>query len=107
MPVNGTDPLVAARDQELALDKLLDRKDDTVSAPQAHGSSAILDGLRGVFYLRAPSEFHRIDQCGQKVSSRRTDLEVTAIGTEDGIREIVSGTDRCLVVAQVSYSSYW
>jgi hypothetical protein len=51
MPINRSNPLVASRHQQLALDELLDGKDYTILASQADGSSAVLDGFGGIFYL--------------------------------------------------------
>ena len=63
-------PLIGARLQQLASDVFLDRQDDAIFAPDADRRAAVLD------------RFHRV-----------LDLEVAAVGGEDGVGEVVAGAD--------------
>ena len=51
MAINGGDPLVCARLQQLARDDLLDGQHHTVLASDADGCASVLDGFDGVFHL--------------------------------------------------------
>lgn len=73
MPIDGCDPLVCAWFQQLGCDDLLDCQDNAVFAPNADGCAAILDCLDGVF-----------------------DLEISTVGGEDGVGEIVTSSYRSL-----------
>jgi len=73
VPVHGRDALVCVLLHELAGDQLLHRQYYAILASDTDCSAAVLDSFCGVF-----------------------DLEVAAIGGEDGVGEIVSGTYRRL-----------
>lgn len=68
--VDRGDALVRTRFQQLRGNDLLDGEDNAVLAPDADGCAAILDCLDCVF-----------------------DLEVAAVGREDGVEEIVTRSD--------------
>lgn len=80
VPVNCCDTLVCASLQQFGCDDLLDRQNDAVLAPNADRCAAILNCLHGIF-----------------------DLEVAAVGREDGIGEIVTCSYRRLRVHIVSF----
>lgn len=65
--VDGGDALVCTSLPQLGGHDLLNGKDDAILAPDADGRATVLDGLDGVL-----------------------DLEVAAIGGEDGVGEIVA-----------------
>jgi hypothetical protein len=65
--IDCCDALVGALFEELGCDDLLDGQHDAVLAPDADRGAAVLDRLHGVL-----------------------DLEVAAIGGEDGVGEIVA-----------------
>lgn len=67
MSIDGGDAFVGFWLQQLGCDELLDGEDDAVLAADADGGAAILDSLDGIF-----------------------DLEVAAVGGEDGVLEIVT-----------------
>lgn len=69
MTVDSGDAAVGTGLQQLGADNLFDSEDNTVAAADANGGAAIFDGLVGVF-----------------------DLEVAAVGREDGVGEIVAGS---------------
>ncbi len=71
--INGTDALVGASLGQLRRNHLFNGQDDTLVAADADGCAAILYRLDGVF-----------------------DLEVAAIGREDGVEQIVPGSYRGL-----------
>jgi hypothetical protein len=73
IPVHRRYPLIRILLQQLARDQLLQRQDDTILTPDADGCAAVL---------------HRLDCV--------LDLEVAAIGREDGVGEIVSRAYRGL-----------
>lgn len=73
MFVNGCDSLVCAWFQQLGWDDLLDCQNNAIFAPNADGCATILDCLDGVF-----------------------DLEVSTVGGEDGVGEIVTRSYRGL-----------
>lgn len=68
MSVNSGNALVGVLLHELACDELLHCQNNTILASNADRSAAVLDSLGGIF-----------------------DLEVTAIGGEDGVGKIVAG----------------
>jgi hypothetical protein len=76
--IDGGDTFVGFWLQQLGCDELLDGENDAVLAADADGGTAILDSLHGIF-----------------------DLEVAAVGGEDGVLEIVTRPYRGLE-AQVS-----
>jgi hypothetical protein len=65
--VHGRYPLVGVLFEEFAGDELFEREHDAVLAPDANGCAAVLDRFYGIL-----------------------DLEVAAIGGEDGVGEIVA-----------------
>jgi hypothetical protein len=67
MPVDGRDALVGAWFEELGCNDLFDSENHAVLAPDADGGPAVLDRLHGVL-----------------------DLEVAAIGRENGVGEVVA-----------------
>jgi hypothetical protein len=67
--VDGGDALVGARLEQLRRHHLFNRQHDAVLAPYANGRAAILDS------------FERV-----------VDLEVLAVGREDGVVEVVAGS---------------
>ena len=67
MSIHSRNPLVCSRLQQLARNQLLDGEHHTIFAADSDGRVAILDGLHGIF-----------------------DLEVAAVGGEDGVLEIVA-----------------
>lgn len=71
--INGGNPLVGARFQKLGGNDLLDGQDDAVLTPDTDRGAAALDSLDGVL-----------------------DLEVAAIGGEDGVEQVVTCADRRL-----------
>ena len=73
MSVNSCDALVCSRLQQLAGNELLNCENNSVLAPDADGSVAVLDCLHGVL-----------------------DLKVASIWGEDGVLEIVTRTYRRL-----------
>lgn len=79
MSVHRCDALVCVGLQQLGCDDLLDSQDDAIFAPDADGCAAVLDRLDGVL-----------------------DLEVPAVGGEDGVGEIVACSYRRLEVSTVS-----
>lgn len=62
MPIDGGDALVGAMLEQLGRDHLLDGQHDAVLAPDADRGAAVLDRLDGIL-----------------------DLEVAAVGGEDGV----------------------
>jgi hypothetical protein len=75
MPVNSRNALVGVGLEQLGCDDLLDGQHDAVLAPDADRGAAVLDGLDGVL-----------------------DLEIAAIGGEDGVGEVVARAYRRLRV---------
>ena len=73
MPVDGSNPLIRAGLQQLGCDDLLDREHDAVLTPDTDRGAAILHGFHCVL-----------------------DLEVSAVGGEDGVGEIVACSYRRL-----------
>lgn len=73
MAIYGSNSLVGAGLQELGRDHLFDGEDDAVLAADADGGATILNSLDSVL-----------------------DLEVAAVGGEDGVEEIVAGAYRRL-----------
>lgn len=73
MSVDGSDSLVGTRLRQLGCDDFLDCQYDAILASYADGCAAVLYRLDGIF-----------------------DLEVTAVGGEDGIGEIVARAYRRL-----------
>lgn len=67
MSIDRGDALVGFWLQQLGCDELLDGEDDAILAADADGGAAILDSLDSIF-----------------------DLEVAAVGGEDGVLEIVT-----------------
>lgn len=67
MGVDSSDALVGARFQQLGGYDLLDGEDDAVLGANADGGASILDGLDCIF-----------------------DLEVSAVGGEDGVEQVVT-----------------
>jgi hypothetical protein len=65
--VNGSNALVGTRFQQLGADHLLDGKDDAILGTDADGGATVLDRLDRIF-----------------------DLEVSTIGGEDGVEQIVA-----------------
>ena len=80
MPVDGRDALVGVGFEQLGCDELLDSQYDAVFAPDADRGAAVFDRLHGVL-----------------------DLEVAAIGGEDGVGEVVARAYRRLGVWEVSF----
>ncbi len=68
VPVHGRYSIVRAGLEEFATEELLDCENDTVFAPDAHCRASIFYRLDGIL-----------------------DLEVPAVGREDGIGQIVAG----------------
>lgn len=68
--VNGSDALVGTGFQKLGGDDLFDGEDDAILAPDADGGTTVLDSLDGVL-----------------------DLEVAAVGGEDGVEQVVTCAD--------------
>lgn len=83
MPVDGGDALVCAWFQQLGCDGLLDGQDDAIFAPDADGCAPVLDCLDGVL-----------------------DLEISTVGGEDGVGEIVACSYRSLYVSLIVISSW-
>lgn len=79
MPIHRCDALVCVGLQQLRCDDLLDGQDDAIFAPNADGCAAVFDRLDGVL-----------------------DLEVPAVGREDGVGEIVACAYRRLEGSPVS-----
>lgn len=50
--IDGSDPLIASRDQQLAPDQLLDGEYNTIFTPYPDGSSTTFDSLGSIFYLQ-------------------------------------------------------
>ena len=71
--VHGCNSLVGAGLQQLGGDDLFDRQHDTILTPDADGGAAVLDCLYGIF-----------------------DLEIAAVGGEDGVGEVVARAYGCL-----------
>ena len=67
VPINSADALVGARLEQLGGDHLLYGEDDALLASDADRGAAVLDRLDGVL-----------------------DLEVAAIGGEDGVEQVVT-----------------
>lgn len=78
--VNRCNALVCARLQQLRCDDLLDRQNNAIFAPDADRCASILDCLHCIL-----------------------DLEVSAVGGENGIGEIVTCSYRRLRVHMVSF----
>jgi len=76
MSINRRDALVGAMLEQLGCDHLLYSQDDAIFAADADRGAAVLDRLDGVF-----------------------DLEVAAVGGEDGVCEIVARSYRRLLFA--------
>lgn len=79
MPIHRCDALVCVGLQQLGCDDLLDGQDDAIFAPNTDGCAAVFDRLDGVL-----------------------DLEVPAVGGEDGVGKIVACSYRRLEVSPVS-----
>jgi len=75
MPIHGSNALVGSRLEQLRCDDLLYGEHDAILAPDADRGAAVLDRLDGIF-----------------------DLEVAAVGGEDGVCEIVTCSYRRLYV---------
>jgi hypothetical protein len=73
MPINRCDPLVGAGLQQLGCHHLLHREHDAILASYADGCAAILHCLYRIF-----------------------DLEVSAVGREDGVGQVVASSYRRL-----------
>lgn len=105
MSIDGSDPLVASRHQQLAPDQLLDGKNNTVFTPYPDSGSTAFNSLGSIFYLQAePSPRVSEKHLSRKIKEPESQfyLEVSSIGTEDGIRKIVTCSDRCLFATFVS-----
>lgn len=85
MPVDSRDALVGVGFEQLGCDEFLDGQYDAVLAPDADRGATVLDRLHGVL-----------------------DLEVAAIGGEDGVGEVVTCAYRRLRGCEVSFrGSSW
>lgn len=84
MPVDGRDALVGVGFKQFRCDNLLDGQHDAVLAPDADRSAAVLDRLHGIL-----------------------DLEIAAIGGEDGVGEVVARAYRRLRVWKCEVNLVW
>lgn len=84
-------PLVCILLQQLRGDELLQCQDDTIATSDTDASATVFDSLHGIFDLDWVSgDALRSDH------ELRTDLEVTSIGREDRVLEIVARSYRSL-----------
>ena len=66
--VDGRDALVRVFFEKLGCDEFFEREDYAIAASDSDGGAPVFDGFDGVF-----------------------DLEVAAVGAEDGVGEVVAG----------------
>lgn len=50
--IDGSNPLIASRYQQLTPDQLLDSEDNTILTPYPDGGSTAFDSLGSIFYLQ-------------------------------------------------------
>lgn len=105
MSIDGSDPLITSRHQQFTPDQLLDGKNNTVLTPYSDRGSTAFNSLGSIFYLQTEPSLGVSEKllAGEiKEPESQFYLEVSSIGTKDGIRKIVACSDRCLSSTFVS-----